>query len=154
LRPKYVTCDPAACTGCRLCEFACAINKEGSYDLDLARIRVARPEPTLSIAVACRLCPDAPCVRACPRAALKVSPDDGVIEVIPSLCTGCGWCIEACGFGAVSLDRRSKCVVICDLCRDTGDPACIRGCPKQALSLRSVESLAAESRDRLAAREA
>ncbi len=153
MRPKYVACDSDACTGCRLCEFACALAKEGSYDLDLSRIHVSRPTATLSIAVACRLCPDAPCVRACPRSCLRVPSDDGVIEVVPALCTGCGWCIEACDFGAISLDRKSKCVVICDLCRDTGEPACVRGCPKEALSLTSVEAVAAGSRDRLVARE-
>jgi len=153
MRPRYVACDSDSCTGCRLCEFACALAKEGAFDLDLSRIHVARPTATLSAAVACRLCPDAPCVRSCPRAALRVSPNDGVIEVIPALCTGCGWCIEACDFGAVSLDRQTKCVVICDLCRDTGEPACVRGCPKEALSLKSVEAVAAESRDRLVVRE-
>jgi carbon-monoxide dehydrogenase iron sulfur subunit len=152
VRPKYIACDPAACTGCRLCEFACSLAREGSYDLDLSRIHVARPEPTLSIAVACRLCPDAPCVRACPRSALRIDPDDGVIEVTPTLCTGCGWCIEACDFGAISLDRSTKCVVICDLCRDSGDPACVRGCPKEALSVKSVEAVAAEARGRLVQR--
>ncbi len=154
MRPTYVACDSAACTGCRLCEFACALAKEGAYDLDLARIHVSRPTATLSVAVACRLCSDAPCVRACPRSALKVSPDDGVIEVTAALCTGCGWCIEACDFGAISLDRKSKCVVICDLCRDPGEPAGVRGCPTEALSLTSVEAVAAEARGRLVAREA
>ncbi len=154
MRPKYVACDSDACTGCRICEFACALAKEGTYDLDLSRIHVSRPTAFLSIAVACRLCSDAPCVRACPRSALRVSPDDGVIEVVPALCTGCGWCIEACDFGAICLDRKSKCVVICDLCRDRGEPACVRACPKGALSLRSAEAVAAEYRDRLVAREA
>ncbi len=154
MQHEYIVCDPALCNGCRLCEFACALAKEAGFDLELSRIRTSRPEPTANLAVACRLCPDAPCVKACPRSALAVSPEDGVIEITEALCTGCGWCIEACDFGAIALDRRSKCVVICDLCRDTGEPACVRACPKEALSLRSAEAVAAEYRDRLVTREA
>ena len=150
---QYIVCDPVLCTGCRLCEFACALEKEGGFDLELSRIRVARPEPTVNQAVACRLCPDAPCVRACPRSALFVSPEDGVIEVVEALCTGCGWCIEACDFGAIALDRRSKCVVICDLCRERDEPACVAACPKNALTKTTPAAVAGAARDRVVSRE-
>ena len=153
MQHQYIVCDPALCTGCRLCEFACALEHEGSFDLELSRIRTSRPEPTVNLAVACRLCPDAPCVKACPRSALAISPEDGVIEVTKALCTGCGWCIEACDFGAIALDRRSKCVVICDLCRDGGDPACVAACPKGALVKTTPAAVATTARDRVAARE-
>ncbi len=75
-----------------------------------------------------------------------------MIEIAEALCTGCGWCIEACDFGAIALDRRSKCVVICDLCRETGEPACVAACPKEALSKTTPEAVAAAARELVARR--
>ena len=131
---EHIVCDPGLCTGCKLCEFACSLAKAGRFDLSVSRIHVARPDPTLSAAVACQLCADAPCIAVCPRKALVRDDDTSPIKVIANLCTGCGWCVEVCDYGAVSLDRTSKCVVICDLCLDRDTPACVATCPKRALS--------------------
>ena len=151
MQHRYVVCDSSLCTGCRLCELACAMAKTGEYNVEVSRIRTARPEASLMLSVACRLCPDAPCVKACPRDALSISQEDGVILVDKARCTGCGWCIEACDFGAIALDHRSKCVVICDLCRDDGGgPRCVVACPKQALDLTSPSAFANSARERIA----
>ena len=146
---RYVVCDPKVCTGCQLCEFACAAAKVGAFCLELSRIRTTRPEPTVSMSIACRLCQNAPCVAACPRQALSVNQERGTITVDKTKCTGCGWCIEACDFGAIALDPSTKCVVICDLCPDREQPRCIEICPKQALSLASAEELAQRARTKL-----
>ncbi len=147
---RLIVCDPAACTGCRLCEFACALEKTGSFDLELSRIRVAAPQPASAISIACQLCEAAPCVAACPRSALSVRSEDGTIALEKALCTGCGWCIEACDFGAIALEPGSKSVVICDLCRDIREPACVEACPKKALSLSPQAAVAGRSRKRAA----
>ncbi len=152
MQRRFIVCDPNACTGCRLCEFACALEKTGSFDLELSRIRVASPQPTAAISIACQLCETAPCVPACPRNALSVRPEDGTIVLERALCTGCGWCIEACDFGAIAMDPGTKSVVICDLCRDLPEPSCVEACPKKALSLSPPSAVAGRSRKTAAER--
>jgi anaerobic carbon-monoxide dehydrogenase iron sulfur subunit len=150
MQRQLIVCDSDACTGCRLCEFACALEKTGSFDLDLSRIRTASPQPSMVISIACQLCENAPCVTSCPRDALSVR-EDGTIALEKGLCTGCGWCIEACDFGAIALEPRTKSVVICDLCRELPEPACVVACPKEALSLKPQTAVAAQSRRKAAA---
>jgi Fe-S-cluster-containing hydrogenase component 2 len=152
MQRRYVVCDPEACTGCRLCEFACALEKTGSFDLELSRIRVAIPQPTTAISIACQLCEAAPCVSACPRKALSVRPEDGTIAVERALCTGCGWCIEACDFGAIAMDRGTRSVVVCDLCRNVPEPRCVEACPKKALNLSPPSAVAGRARKTAAER--
>jgi len=147
---RHIVCDPAECTGCRLCEFACALEKTGAFDLELSRIRVAAPQPAAAISIACQLCEGAPCVVACPRKALSIRLEDGTIALDRGLCTGCGWCIEACDFGAIALDPNTRSVVVCDLCRDLEVPRCVESCPKKALSLSPQSAVAGRSRRRAA----
>lgn len=149
MQRTLIHCDSGACTGCRLCEFACAIEKTGSFDLNLSRIRVASPEPSMVISIACQLCENAPCVTSCPRDALSIR-EDGTIALDKGLCTGCGWCIEACDFGAIALDPSTKSVVICDLCRDVDGPRCVEACPKKALSLKPQAAVASQLRRKAA----
>lgn len=152
MQRRLIICDAGACTGCRLCEFACALEKTGGFDLELSRIRVASPQPTAVISIACQLCETAPCVPACPRNALSVRESDGTIALERALCTGCGWCIEACDFGAIAMDPSTKSVVICDLCRDIDAPRCVESCPKKALTLSPPSAVAGRSRKTAAER--
>jgi NAD-dependent dihydropyrimidine dehydrogenase PreA subunit len=48
-------------------------------------------------------------------------------------CDCCGWCIEACPYGAITLNPEKETVMICDLC--DGDPQCVEWCPEGALDL-------------------
>ena len=150
MQRRLIVCDPNLCTGCRLCEFACALEKTGGFDLDVSRIRVASPQPTSAISIACQLCETAPCVAACPRSALSVRAEDGTIALEKALCTGCGWCIEACDFGAIALEPSTKSVVICDLCRDLPEPRCVESCPKKALTFSPPAVVAGRSRKKAA----
>lgn len=144
---QHIVCDPAECVGCRLCEYACSATKTGAFDAPLSRIRVVRIEPITMTAVACRLCADAPCVIACPRDALSRSEKNGTIVVDQDRCDGCGWCIEACDFGAVVLNPSTKRVEMCNLCEDVeGGPQCVAFCPKEALSLATPEVVRQQAR--------
>ena len=119
----------------------------GEGDPDRA---VAAPQPATVISIACQLCEAAPCVTACPRDALSIREEDGSIVLDKGLCTGCGWCIEACDFGAIALDPRTKSVTICDLCRDLPEPRCVETCPKKALSLSPQAAVASRLRRKAA----
>ncbi|MBS3794127.1 MAG: 4Fe-4S dicluster domain-containing protein [Candidatus Thorarchaeota archaeon] len=140
---KFVSCDPDLCTGCTVCEYACSLEKDGVFNPIRSRIRALRVYPSGNLAIACRMCEDAPCVIACPRDALQQSEEDGHIIVDEDKCNGCGWCVEACDFGAITVGP-DKIAIVCDLC--DGEPKCIDVCPVEALSLQSRETKARKSR--------
>jgi anaerobic carbon-monoxide dehydrogenase iron sulfur subunit len=149
---KHIVCDPAKCTGCRICEYACSMTKTGTFDPSLSRIRVVRIEPVTMTAIACRLCEDAPCVLACPRNAL-MQTENGTIAVDANKCDGCGWCAEACEFGAIVLNPKLHLAEMCDLCADREDgPRCVEFCPKEALSLSTPEQVRQQTRRQVVAR--
>ena len=150
---QHVICDPDKCIGCRICEYACSITKTGSFDPGMSRIRAVRIEPVTMTAITCRLCADAPCIIACPRDALTRSEKNGIILVDEDKCDGCGWCVEACEFGAVVLNPLTKNAEICNLCEDEENgPRCVEYCPKEALSLSTPEVLRQRMRREVVAR--
>jgi Fe-S-cluster-containing hydrogenase component 2 len=145
--PKFVEADVELCTGCTVCEFACALEKDGKFSPLRSRIRAVRIYPHSDIAIACRVCEDAPCVTACPRKALVQSEETGLIIIDDDKCDGCGWCVEACDFGAATIHPDTRKAIFCDLCQDReAGPACIEFCPPEALSLISRGTVATKSR--------
>lgn len=144
---KFVTCDADKCVGCQICEYACSWNKEKAFNPIKSRIRVVRQNQIVNLSLSCRLCEEPACVAACPRDALKQSEETGTIDIDPDKCNGCGWCIEACDYGAVMLHPETKVVYICDLCKDNKDgPQCIKWCPEEALTLVTSDVLAQKAR--------
>ncbi|MCL2508909.1 MAG: 4Fe-4S dicluster domain-containing protein [Oscillospiraceae bacterium] len=143
---KFVSVDIDKCVGCRVCEYACSMEKNKAFNPTRSRIRVVRLYPHTNAALNCRMCQDSPCVTACPRKALKQSEENGVIHVDIGLCDGCGWCIKVCEFGAITLDTESK-VSICDLCEGReGGSACIEWCPEKALELTTNDAISQKAR--------
>lgn len=148
---KYVTCDPELCIGCQLCEYICSYTKTGEYNTYRSRIRTIRAEEILITAVACRTCENAPCVIACTRDALTQDEETGIIHINAERCDGCAWCIEACDFGAISINPATKLAEICDQCEDLEDgPQCVKWCPKDALELTTPDQRAQRARRKLA----
>jgi len=141
---RFITADPEKCVGCGVCEYICSFEKEKVFNPLKSRIRVVRLDSIINLAVACRLCEDAPCVAACPRDALTQSEETGVILVDEDKCNGCGWCIEACDYGAIMLHPDKKVVFTCDLC--DGQPKCVEWCPEEALDFVSRDVLAQKAR--------
>ncbi len=119
------------CIGCRSCELACSLEKEGQFMPSHSRINilVSQDDTTCSPAV-CFQCDDAPCMEACPAGALVREKQSGIVTVTEGDCTGCGQCISACPFGSLRLDEEGI-AKKCDLCE--GNPACIEFCPTQAI---------------------
>jgi TPP-dependent indolepyruvate ferredoxin oxidoreductase alpha subunit len=130
---QYVSCDNTKCVGCDICELACSWEKERVFNPKKSRIRAVRLNQLYNMAIACRICIDAPCVSACQRDALSFSKENRTIEVDVDKCDGCGWCIGSCQYGAVTLHPTTRKAIICDTCN--GDPECIDACPESALSL-------------------
>jgi TPP-dependent indolepyruvate ferredoxin oxidoreductase alpha subunit len=130
---QFVDCDPDRCVGCNVCEYVCSLEKENTFNPVKSRIRAVRLNPLSNIAVACRTCKNAPCVAACPKDALRQSPD-GAVTVDEAKCDGCGWCIGPCEYGAITLHPQSRKAMLCDTCE--GAPECVQWCPEGALSYR------------------
>ena len=131
---QFVSCEPARCTGCDVCEYACSMEKENTFNPVKSRIRATRLNPLFNVAVTCRTCKNAPCVSACPKDALHQAPETGLVTVDTKECDGCGWCIGACGYGAITLHPETRKAILCDICE--GEPACVKWCPEGALSLK------------------
>jgi len=133
---RFVAVDPSKCTGCSLCEYVCVLEKnEPLWNPLRSRIRVIRLTPAFNLALTCRFCEDAPCVRACSRNALTQS-EEGFILVDETKCDRCGWCIQACPYGGISLHPDKTSVLVCDLCKNnTEGPQCVQFCPEEALEL-------------------
>jgi Fe-S-cluster-containing hydrogenase component 2 len=149
-RYAYIACDATKCIGCQLCEYICSYTKTGEYNTYRSRIRTVRVDEILITSVACRTCEDAPCVIACTRDALTQDPETGLISVNAERCDGCAWCIEACDFGAISINPATKMAEVCDQCQDEEDgPQCVKWCPKDALELTTPDQRAQKARHKL-----
>jgi Fe-S-cluster-containing hydrogenase component 2 len=147
LASLHLTSDSRKCTGCRICELTCSEIKKKLYNPKRALIRVVRIPPGFNVAVACLLCDKHPCVTSCPKNALEAD-NSGRIIVNEERCSGCGWCIQACEFGAILPDLEKGVVAVCDLCG--GDPECIKTCPEEALELTTEDIVAQRARRHVA----
>ncbi|MBW6411545.1 4Fe-4S dicluster domain-containing protein [Clostridium weizhouense] len=151
------------CKACELACFA-VHNKDNNVGLTVGTVKVP-VIPRLHIVkvnkktapIQCRQCEDAPCGNVCPVGAIR--KQDNIIFIDEKTCIGCKSCVLACPFGAIEvlpsyqdgkslmqkglkeksdneLKNKSKVTAYkCDLCIETGTPACIKACPKDALSL-------------------
>jgi len=157
---KMVIVDYSKCTGCRTCEAVCSayynsviVNGErlpGLGNPVYSRIRVHSFNPDVDIPNVCNMCPDAPCVKACPvppepkTARKAIYRDEKIltIQTDPNRCIACGSCAKACleqRTGVIELDPKTgKPRPVCNLCE--GDPQCVKHCPFNALSLVDVKT--------------
>jgi len=83
----------------------------------------------------CNQCDNPPCVQVCPVGA-TFTTEDGVVLVDEKRCIGCGYCIQACPYGARYLHPIKETADKCTFCyhRVTQGllPACVEVCPTQA----------------------
>lgn len=151
---QFVYCDVNLCIACGMCERQCIMSH---YDLKMTDVKLNDPlqrarcktyrQPELKAAVHCKQCENPSCMAACPVGAIH-KRDDKLIFIDENSCIGCRECVLACPFGAVRMAPVADGRVMatkCDLCVDTkaGTPACVKGCPKKALTLMNDETLKA-----------
>jgi Fe-S-cluster-containing dehydrogenase component len=121
---------PERCTGCGLCRSVCGGRESGFAAPEAARIQhVPNPMTGGSFAVFCQHCLLPRCLEACPQGAV-FRTETGRVAIDTSRCVNCGICQEACT-QAAPLRAPAGDIRKCDLC--SGDPACARICPQQAL---------------------
>jgi Fe-S-cluster-containing dehydrogenase component len=107
---------------------------------------------------ACMHCEDPRCIPSCPAEAIKKRPD-GIVIIDQDECAGAGDCVEACPYGAISINPEdkyfpgektaldglakghryhepgdaSKCTMCVHRVEKGLEPACVVACPSQAL---------------------
>jgi Fe-S-cluster-containing dehydrogenase component len=93
----------------------------------------------------CNHCDHPPCVQVCPVGA-TFKTDDGVVLIDGTRCIGCGYCIQACPYGARYMHPVKKTADKCTFCyhRITKGllPACVEVCPTQARVFGDLKSAA------------
>lgn len=154
---SFVVADPSKCVGCKACELACftvhneqnnVFNTVGTVTTPvIPRLNLVKEED-FTMPIQCRHCEDAPCANSCPVGAIK--QEGNTIFVDEKTCIGCKTCLLACPFGVIdllplyndakpviqlALEEGKKIAYKCDLCKEVGEPACVKACPKDALSL-------------------
>ena len=84
----------------------------------------------------CNQCDDAPCVTACPTAAMY-RRDRRHRRLRQASCIGCKACIAACPYDAIFINPEDHSAEKCNFCAhrlDVGlEPACVVVCPTEAI---------------------
>lgn len=133
--------DLRRCVGCRGCTVAC--KAENNVPSGVFRTRVhyeevgAYPDTRPRyLPLFCNHCDNPPCVPVCPVSA-TYKRDDGLVLIDYEKCIGCGYCIEACPYGARHLNPVRKTADKCTLCvhrlEAQQPPACVATCIGGAL---------------------
>jgi Fe-S-cluster-containing dehydrogenase component len=93
----------------------------------------------------CNHCANPPCVQVCPVGA-TFSTKEGVVLIDGQRCIGCGYCIQACPYGArylhPSWKTADKCTFCCHRLNKGLLPACVEVCPTQARIFGDLKSVA------------
>src|SRR3954467_9193911 len=154
---KYI--DTSICIGCKACEVACQewndlpivkTEQVGTYQTtpslqpSLWNLIQFREIDTPSHGFAwlmrkdqCMHCDDPGCLAACPAPGAIVQYQNGIVDVAPEKCIGCGLCEPGCPFDVPRYTARDNKMAKCTLCVDRTsvglEPACIKACPTGCL---------------------
>ena len=131
--------DYRKCTGCRVCEMACAYYNFKEVNPFKSRIKIYTYQPTVFVGIVCQQCGDRPCINACPvepdkdgRRALYEDPNTKALAVDRDRCINCGKCVEACATqrnGSLTMTEEDY-PDACILCGE-----CVKQCPEDALGI-------------------
>ena len=138
--------DQERCIGCEACTVACKNENQGAVGFMRVRTQNAMhkdvPAATFSglkmtfMPLVCNHCDNPPCAGACPVDAIE-KRRDGIVILDSEACDGCGACLEACPYAAISFDEEKEVAEKCNLCShrvDQGlEPFCVVCCEGQAL---------------------
>jgi Fe-S-cluster-containing dehydrogenase component/DMSO reductase anchor subunit len=151
--------DLDACSGCKACVTAChSLNglEPGeswrSVGLLLDRHPIATPGSSVAVqhvTTACHHCVDPACLNGCPVLAYEKDAATGIVRHLDDQCIGCSYCTLMCPYEVPRYSSRLGIVRKCDLCygRLAADeaPACVQGCPNEAIRVTLVDASTLES---------
>jgi formate dehydrogenase beta subunit/formate dehydrogenase gamma subunit len=170
---KYI--DTSTCIGCKACEVACQewndlklikTEQTGSYQTlptldanfwNLIRFHEQEVDGGLAWLMRkdqCMHCADPGCLRACPAPGAIVQYENGIVDVNPDACIGCGLCQSGCPFDVPRFQPKSSKMSKCTLCVDRVqvglEPACIKACPTGCLQFGTKDDMVALGQRRVA----
>jgi len=163
---KYI--DTSTCIGCKACEAACqewndlgtvATTQTGTYQtlptLEASFWNLIRfNEQDFDGGIAwlmrkdqCMHCDEPGCLEACPAPGAIVQYANGIVDVNPDLCIGCGYCETGCPFDVPRFHATTGKMAKCTLCVDRTtvglEPACIKACPTGCLQFGTKDDMVA-----------
>jgi len=187
---KAILYDPNRCTACRGCQAACKQWNEnnesiptvengvksrmtGSYEnppdlspqtwlkMEFREQDTSGKLSWLFTRRACMHCTNAGCVIVCPTKAVY-HHELGFVAYNKDICTGCGYCVEACPFdvprytrnlltGIAVMDKCTFCTTpSLDRIAQGWEPSCVKTCPPKALQYGDREAMVTEGKKRIA----
>ena len=129
--------DKEKCIGCNACVVACQQGYQLPPDNKLNWVLVNQkgkfPNVIMEFVPAlCAHCEDPICVKACPVEGATYKTKEGFVLVDEAKCIGCGACVNACPYGARSINAESNKAVKCSFCASrvsNGEaPLCVNTC--------------------------
>jgi formate dehydrogenase iron-sulfur subunit len=144
--------DLDACTGCKACVAAChSLNgldgPEVWRTVGLLHGGTAAEPAQQTVTTSCHHCVDPSCLSGCPVRAYEKDPVTGIVKHLDDQCIGCQYCTLMCPYDAPKYSKKRGIVRKCDMCSDRlggGEaPACVQGCPNQAIKIRIVDQIEA-----------
>lgn len=139
--------DLDRCSGCKACVAAChSLNGLDEHEAwrEVGLIVGGAPGlPVLQhVTSACHHCLEPACLNACPVDAYEKDPVTGIVKHLDDQCFGCQYCTLACPYDVPKFHAGKGIVRKCDMCADrlkVGEaPACVQGCPHEAIRIRVV----------------
>lgn len=99
-------------------------------------------------------CAEPGCLEACPAPGAIVQYANGIVDVNPDNCIGCGYCETGCPFDVPRFSAKTGKMAKCTLCVDRVsvglEPACIKACPTGCLHFGTKEDMVALGSARVA----
>lgn len=101
----------------------------------------------------CMHCADPGCLAACPAPGAIVQYANGIVDVNPEACIGCGLCATGCPFDVPRFSAKTGKMAKCTLCVDRVsvgiEPACVKACPTGCLQFGTKEDMVAQGQARV-----
>jgi len=157
--------DLDQCTGCKACVTAChnlngldvgesfrsigvlvadPVRADTSVSSTAVAIAPAMAPAQQTVTTACHHCADPGCLNGCPAEAYEKDPVTGIVKHLDDACIGCRYCTLTCPYEVPVYNHRLGIVRKCDMCADRladGEaPACVQGCPTEAISISIVDT--------------
>jgi formate dehydrogenase iron-sulfur subunit len=171
---KYI--DTSTCIGCKACEVACQewndlpsvkTEQTGTYQtlptlhaefwnlIKFDEVEIDGNFAWLMRKDQCMHCAEPGCLRACPAPGAIVQYSNGIVDVNPEQCIGCGLCETGCPFdvprfSAKSGKKMSKCTLCVDRTTVGLEPACVKACPTGCLHFGTKTDMVALGNERVA----
>lgn len=99
-------------------------------------------------------CEEPGCLAACPAPGAIVQYSNGIVDVNPDQCIGCGYCETGCPFDVPRFSQTTGKMAKCTLCVDRVsvglEPACIKACPTGCLQFGTKDDMVAMGNTRVA----